>query len=81
MLSSLDATTNCPSYPLSPTPSILIGVSTSKAVASSDRVAVIKVEELTPSPALILVIPTSCPLDPTIRNSSTLVSISIEFDG
>jgi len=53
---------------------ILKGVSTSNAVApvAESNVTVIVVDVVVPSPALILDIPTSLPLEPTILNSSIL---------
>jgi len=62
-------------------PLTLKGVSTSSPLTAVSVVTVISVVEVTPSPALILVIPTSCPVEPTILNSSIFGSISIALDG
>ena len=62
--------TNDPLYPPTGTPSILIGVSTSSPLIPSVISTVISVDDVLPSPALILLIPIFCPCDPTIRCSS-----------
>ena len=69
---TFSATTNCPSYPSAVIPSILIGVSTSRPSTDEEVVTVIVVDEVEPSPALMLVIPTDSPVEPTIRYSSIL---------
>ena len=65
-------TTNSPSYPDAVTPLTRNAVSTSKPAIADARVAVIVVVAVTPSPALMLVIPTDAPVGPTILYSSTL---------
>ena len=62
--------TYLPSYPLALIPLTWIAVSTEMPSNGSDVVTVITVDEVRPSPALMLVIPTSPPVGPTIRNSS-----------
>ena len=73
--------TYCPSYPAAPTPLIRIGVSTSIPGKDSDNFTLMILDEVTPSPARMLLIPTSAPLDPTIRYSSTFAWISKEDEG
>ena len=70
-------TTYCPSYPAAVTSSILNGVSTSRLSSAVVVVTVIVEDEITPSPALILLIPTDSPMEPTIRYSSIFFSISM----
>ena len=67
---NLSLTTNCPSYPLTLIPLTLNGVSTSSPATGDEVVTVIMLLGVSPSPALILEIPTDSPVDPTIRNSS-----------
>ena len=76
MLSTFSDTTNCPLYPPAVIPEIRNGVSTSKPGTAVEVVTVIVVEDVVPSPALILVIPTDAPVDPTIRCSSIFAWIS-----
>ena len=65
-------TTNCPSYPEALIPSIRKGVSTCRPSTADVVVTVIVVVAVTPSPDLILEIPTDLPVEPTIRYSSIL---------
>ena len=62
--------TNDPLYAASGTLLILNAVSTSSPLIAEVKVTVIVVVEITPSPALILLIPTSPLVGPTIRYSS-----------
>ena len=73
--------TNGPSYPVAFTPWIRIGVSTSTPGRSVSVVTVITDVAITPSPALMLLMPTSSPIEPTILNSLMLVWISTEAEG
>ena len=74
-------TTYWPLYPVAVTPLIWMAVSTASCSNTSAVVTVIVVVGVIPSPDLILVIPTSPPVGPTIRNSSILGWISSEDDG
>ena len=74
-------TTWIPSYPDVLIPEIRIGVSIERSVKLLSISTVTVVPEEAPSPALIDDIPTCCPLDPTIRYSSTLVWKSKFPDG
>ena len=78
---TLSETTNCPLYPSAVSPLILKGVSTSRPSTADAVVTVIVELDTVPSPALILVIPTVSPVDPTIRCSSTFAWISISVLG
>ena len=77
----LSDTTNSPLYPATLIPSILNGLSTSKPATAESVVTVIVFVEIIPSPALMLVIPTVPPVDPTIRYSSIFGWISRPLDG
>ena len=74
-------TTNWPEYPSAVISSMRKGVSTSRPAAIVDVVTVIILVAVTPSPALILEIPTDSPVDPTIRNSSIFGWISRPTEG
>ena len=78
---TISDTTWIPSYPEVAIPEIRIGVSIERSVRLLSISTVITVPEAEPSPALIDEIPTCCPLEPTIRYSSTLVWKSILPDG
>ena len=77
----LSDTTNWPSYPAALIPSIRKGVSTCNPSTAELVVTVIVVVAVTPSPDLILEIPTDLPVEPTILYSSILGWISIPEDG
>ena len=81
MLFTFSVITNWPSYPVAVIPSITTAVSTSAPVRAELVVTVITVEEVVPSPALILEIPTDPAVGPTIRYSSILGWISNPVDG
>ena len=74
-------TTYFPLYPATLIPSTLNGVSTSRPATAEEVVTVISVVGILPFPALILVIPTDSPVEPTIRYSSTFGWISMDADG
>ena len=78
---TLSETTNCPLYPVALNPSIRKGVSTSSPAIADAVVTVMEIVDTVPSPALILVIPTVSPVDPTIRCSSIFAWISISVLG
>ena len=81
VLFTFSATTYFPLYPATLIPSTLNGVSTSRPATAVDVVTVIVSVGIVPLPALILVIPTDSPVEPTIRYSSTFGWISIDADG
>ena len=65
-------TTNCPLYPVALMSLTWNGVSTDNPESPSDNVTVISSVAVTPSPALILLIPAEPLVGPTMRNSSIL---------
>ena len=74
-------TTNWPEYPAAVIFSIRKGVLTSRPVTAELVVTVIILDVVTPSPALMLEMPTDSPVEPTIRNSSILGWISMPAEG
>ena len=78
---TISLTTNLPLYPDAVIPLISTAVSTAIPPSSSEVVTVITLLVVVPSPALILVMPTSPPVGPTIRNSSIFGWISKVDEG